>query len=279
MKKLHFVAATLGGMLAGGLSVGGVQWLSALTYPVPPDVDINKRAEAVEWIQTLPIGAFLFVLVSWIVGAFVAAVVGRLLAPKRIVWPGVIACAMLLSATILNLIALPHPWWIAVAGVLAYPAFGSLGLQLISGRDLTVTTDREVNAEIEKVFSTLADISNFKHAVPGIVNVEFLSEQQYGVGTRFRETRLMNGKEASTELEVTELVENEQIRIISDAGGAIWDTEFRVSNEGPIVKMRMQMDARPYTLFSQLVTPTILTMVRKAVEEDMDAVKQYCESE
>ena len=47
--------------------------------------------------------------------------------------------------------------------------------------------------------------------------------------TRFRETRVMKGREASTVLEVTEYESPRRIRLVSDEGGTIWDTVFTVA--------------------------------------------------
>lgn len=44
------------------------------------------------------------------------------------------------------------------------------------------------------------------------VNVLFLTDSEKGVGTKFRETRMMGKREAGTELEVTEYVPNERVR-------------------------------------------------------------------
>ena len=96
----------------------------------------------------------------------------------------------------------------------------------------TVTTSRTIQAPIEKVFQTLADVRNFRNAVTGITNIEFLTDQESGVGTRFRETRVMKGKEHTVELEVTEQVENDHVRIVSDENGTIWDTVFTVEQQG-----------------------------------------------
>ena len=137
---------------------------------------------------------------------------------------------------------------------------------------------RSIAAPLDVVFQTVADVRNFRDAVPHIINIEFLTEQQVGEGTRFRETRTMNGREQSVELEVAELVENERVRMISDAGGTIWDTVFTVAQNGADVALEMEMDIRPHTLFAKLMTPLIRGMVVKGVETDMDAVKAYCES-
>jgi hypothetical protein len=81
-----------------------------------------------------------------------------------------------------------------------------------------VVVRRAVVAPVETVFRTVADITHFSRAIPHIVNVEFLSAVRSGVGTRFRETRRTNGREMSTELEVTEYAANDRVRIVSDAG-------------------------------------------------------------
>lgn len=137
---------------------------------------------------------------------------------------------------------------------------------------------RTIAAPLDLVFQTISDVRNFRDAVPHITRVEFLSDQQVGAGTRFRETRSTNGREQTVELEVAEYTENDRVRMISDAGGTIWDTLFTVSKETDKVSLEMQMDIKPHTLFARIVTPLIRGMVVKAVESDMDSVKLFCES-
>ena len=141
----------------------------------------------------------------------------------------------------------------------------------------SVETTRVIKAPIETVFQTIADVQNFQKAVKGITNIEFLSDQTVGAGTRFRETRIMHGKESTVELEVTEYLENDGVRMVSDAGGTIWDTIFTVREENDTVVMHMKMDAKPYKLGAKLITPWIMGMVTKAIESDMDEIVVYCE--
>jgi carbon monoxide dehydrogenase subunit G len=138
---------------------------------------------------------------------------------------------------------------------------------------------RSIAAPVARVFETVAHVDRFQEAVPHITDVEFLTETHSGVGTRFRETRLMRGREASTELEVTEYVPDERVRLVSDAGGTIWDTVFTVQADGAGTELSMVMDARPYKLTARVVNPMISRMLTKALEADMDAVKAYCEGE
>lgn len=139
------------------------------------------------------------------------------------------------------------------------------------------TTSRHINAPVDIVFSAITDIEKFPEKNPDIVKVEMLTEQKVGVGSRFRETRKMKDREASTELECTEYVENERVRFVADQGGTIWDSVFVTTPAGGGTDLSLVMEARPHRFLAKIVTPLIMGMVGKAVEGDMDAVKKYCE--
>lgn len=141
------------------------------------------------------------------------------------------------------------------------------------------TVTRTIDAPVELVFKTIANINEFSKAIPGIIKVEILSDTKSGVGTRFRETRLMKGKEATTELEVREYADNERIRIVADTGGTVWDSVFTVAEKNGATELALVMEANPYKLIAKLTTPLISGMVKKALENDMDAVKTYCENQ
>jgi len=136
---------------------------------------------------------------------------------------------------------------------------------------------RSINAPAAAVFHCVADIENFAQAIERITAVEFLSEQKIGVGTRFRETRVTDGREVTNELEVTEYVEGERVRIVTDTHGTLWDTVFTVDESGTVTELTLVMDARPYQLVSRLMVPLVMRAVCMGLTADMDAVKSYCE--
>ena len=90
-----------------------------------------------------------------------------------------------------------------------------------------------------------------------------------------------------TELEITEFAENRLVRYLSEAGGTIWDTIFQVEEaeveEAEVeesenqTEMSMRMEAIPKSLFAKILVPLILGAISKAVEDDMDSIKEYCE--
>ena len=138
---------------------------------------------------------------------------------------------------------------------------------------------RTINAPVGRVFETVANIEGFSEAVPDIVGVEFLSEQRRGLGAKFKETRIMKGREVSSVLEVTEYIENERVRLVSDQGGTVWDSAFTLRPSGDQTLLELTMDARPYKLLARFVNLMIKPVLTKALASDMDAVKAYCEKE
>ncbi|MBU2493094.1 MAG: SRPBCC family protein [Bacteroidetes bacterium] len=136
---------------------------------------------------------------------------------------------------------------------------------------------KSINAPINLVFNSIAHIEEFAKIVNDIVDVEFLSENKTGLGARFRETRMMKGKEATTELEVTEYKIDEKIRLVAEAGGTIWDTLFTVKEENGKTILAVTMNASAKNLFAKLINMLIAGMVTKSIDKDMNAVKVYCE--
>jgi hypothetical protein len=147
-------------------------------------------------------------------------------------------------------------------------------------KDITmpiITVTRSINAPIDLIFKSISDISNLPKTNRDIVNIEFISDIKSGVGTRFIETRLMNGKESKTELEITELVENEHIRMVADSHGTVWDSVFTVKSSGDQVVLKLAMDARAHKLLPRLLNPLMKGLYKNGLEKHMDAVKTFCE--
>lgn len=136
---------------------------------------------------------------------------------------------------------------------------------------------RAIAAPVPLVFATVADITRYSQAIPHVVRIEFLSETHLGVGTRFRETRLMKGREACTELEVTEWVQDDHVRLVAGSHGTTWDSVFAVAPAPDGTVLTLTMDGRAAALLPRIMMVLIHGMVQRAVEGDMDAVKAFCE--
>lgn len=141
-----------------------------------------------------------------------------------------------------------------------------------------VTIHKSIQAPVELVFMTISDIRNFAEAVPDIVNVEMLTDTPTGVGTRFRETRVMYGREATEEMEITEYVENNRVRIMADSHGVVWNSLFTVQPTDAGTELSLVMEIKPQTLIARIMSFFMKGAMQKAMDKDMEAVKKHCEN-
>ena len=140
-----------------------------------------------------------------------------------------------------------------------------------------ITVTRLINAPVPTVFRTISEIEQFANALPHIVRVEPLNDLRGTVGARFRETRVMSGREISTDLEITELVPNDRIRLETESGGTVWNSLFTVAPEGSGTRLTMAMDSEPQGLLAKAMVAMIGGVLQQAIEGDLDMVKAYCE--
>jgi hypothetical protein len=67
------------------------------------------------------------------------------------------------------------------------------------------TFEIDVDASPGRAFEVFTDLANNATVVRGIEKMEILTDGPIGVGTRFRETRVMMGKQATEGMELTPL--------------------------------------------------------------------------
>ncbi|MCA9041275.1 MAG: SRPBCC family protein [Planctomycetaceae bacterium] len=68
----------------------------------------------------------------------------------------------------------------------------------------SLSTSIVIEAPPEEVFSKGSDLEHCEEWISGILKAEVLTEGPIGVGTRWKETRMMFGKEAEETMEIVE---------------------------------------------------------------------------
>lgn len=109
--------AVIAGMLTAFAVVAGVEMLGHTVYPVPADLDPADPESLKAFVAGLPAGAFAFVLAAWILGTWIGGTVAGLIARSRSGRPSLIVGCLVLAATVSNLAVIPHPTWVAAAGL------------------------------------------------------------------------------------------------------------------------------------------------------------------
>ena len=105
-----------------------VEMIGMKVYPLPAGVDPTDPAALQALMPTFPLGAFLFVLASWFLGAGAGAVVAQRFSRSATRVPGLAVGGLVLAAALYNMWAIAHPVWFmaaAVVGLLAVTALAS----------------------------------------------------------------------------------------------------------------------------------------------------------
>ena len=146
---------------------------------------------------------------------------------------------------------------------------------------MKLTASTSIAAPIDKVFTAAADFANAADVIDGIKKVEMLTDGPVGVGTRFRETRVMYGREASEEMEVTEFEPNERYALGCVSHGCLYRTVFRFAPTDEGTDVDMEFAATPQTLIAKIMsilTRPAMKGIAKIVEQDLADIKRAAES-
>ena len=119
-----------------GLGVGGLAGFSIERYghdifSVYQDVPNITEPEAfAAFIETLPIGAFLFLLFAHSLGTLISAFSATLISGHSRPVPAIVVGVLMLSAGVINLISIPHPVWFQISEVILYLLSALFGYKL-----------------------------------------------------------------------------------------------------------------------------------------------------
>jgi len=116
--KIRTILAVVAGLIAGSVVIALVQLFSP--YQPPPDLDMNDRAKFGEWVNSLPLSALFIVLLAYFLGSVAGGWLTNLIAMPTKYRPALVTGFGLFMAGLMNLLAIPHPFWFAIVSSLIY---------------------------------------------------------------------------------------------------------------------------------------------------------------
>lgn len=148
---------------------------------------------------------------------------------------------------------------------------------------MKISTSISIKSPIENVFDTFSDLDSIKNYVDGIQSLEVLEgPAKMQVGTKWRETRVMFGKEATEVMWVTELTPNASYVVEAESHGTHYRSEYRFSTAGEETTVEMTFGGQPLTLMSKilgtLLFPLFAGSTKKALMKDMEDLKRTLET-
>ncbi len=113
------IAAAVLGIIVAGLIVAAIEALGHTVYPIPPDIDFKDPIQFGNYVQSLPVGAFLFVAGGWTSGTLGGGLLACFITKEKpFVYSGIVG-GFILVATVVNLIMIPHPLWFSINALIA----------------------------------------------------------------------------------------------------------------------------------------------------------------
>src|SRR5262245_22124076 len=137
-----------------------------------------------------------------------------------------------------------------------------------------------VAAPADRVFALMSDFAHAHERVSGISKVEMLTEGPVGLGTKFKETRVMFGKEATETMEVTAFDPPRSYNLSAFSCGTQYESTFQFDREGKGTNVKMIFQYTPKSFFAKLFSPLFKMMsgmMRKCVSQDLDDLAKAAE--
>lgn len=146
----------------------------------------------------------------------------------------------------------------------------------------TLTVDTLIDAPAETVWAHAADLDRWAETISAITKVEKLTDGPVGVGTRFRETRVMFGREASEEMTIVEFNEPSRISFDAASHGAEYHSVMRFDPvDAGRTRAVIEFHAKPVSfgakVMSLLMGPMMKGSISKALTQDLVDMKAACE--
>ena len=146
---------------------------------------------------------------------------------------------------------------------------------------MRMALESQVNAPIEQVFDAYTDLRQAADRIEAITEVEVLTDGPIRAGTKWRETRVVFGKEHTEEMAITALSRPNSYTVEGDSCGAHFTTVFHFKPQDGGTHVGMTMSSQNKTFFAKIMGPIMGFMMtgsmRKMMQKDLDQLKAYCE--
>ncbi|WP_306521667.1 hypothetical protein [Rheinheimera sp.] len=123
---LKKILALLIGLLVSIGTIALLEQFSHWLYPPASTPDWQDPSAVAAYMQSLPVMAYLLVLLAWFSGVVAGIVVATLLVKRVSRLFVVVITAMVWLATLANVYLIPHPLWVSVTALFLLPLAGWL---------------------------------------------------------------------------------------------------------------------------------------------------------
>ena len=141
----------------------------------------------------------------------------------------------------------------------------------------------EIEKPLEDVWKTITDFKNCSNFIESIVKLEIIDEPKDTlIGFKWKETRVMFGKEATETMWITDYVENEYYQTRAESHGSIYLSKLSIERVEKHTKLTMSFSSEAQTFFVKIFSLAmgfvIKGSMKKALTKDLNDIKTHVES-
>jgi len=148
---------------------------------------------------------------------------------------------------------------------------------------MQITATDTVNAPIDRVFEVFSDVANCGDRISGITELEVLSDVQSGLGVKWRETRVMFGKEATEEMWMSGYDAPNSYQVEAESHGTHYLTTFTFKAiDDNTTEVSWIFEGKAISLMAKLMMPLgalFKGATRKMMAADITDLKNYVEAQ
>jgi len=140
-----------------------------------------------------------------------------------------------------------------------------------------------IKEPVESVWKAITDFKNCLNYIESIVHVEIIDQPKDTlIGFKWKETRVMFGKEATETMWITDFVENKYYQTRAESHGSIYISRLSLEKISEDTKLTMSFSAEAKTFFVKIISFCMGFLfkgsMKKALIKDLTDIKTYLES-
>lgn len=146
-----------------------------------------------------------------------------------------------------------------------------------------IAVDIDIHRPKAAVWAAISDIDNCPAMLSAIVDLEVINRPKRGlVGLKWRETRMMFGREASETMWITDARVEEYYATRAESHGSVYITHLSLSEVAGTSRLTMTFHAQPQTFVAKCLSALMALMIKKsmvaALEKDLQDIKYFVEA-
>lgn len=147
---------------------------------------------------------------------------------------------------------------------------------------MKISSQIKISSTKEKVWEVISDIENSVNVISGISKIEIIDLPKNNlVGLKWKETRIMFGKEAEELMWVTHCKIHDYYQTRAESHGAVYISRLSITEENDNVILEMSFEGQGLTFMAKIMNAIFGSFMKKSMEKvieiDLKDIKTACE--